>query len=166
MTFEYQSTWTENFKPRCVRPYQLLFDNGVWYLYAYSEERSAIRMFSLSRIRNIRLIDRSFKLPLDYDYSSHADGSFFGVYAGDRKYHFRVAFYGDYVLWAKERRWAKDQKAQDSPEGVVIEFTSTQYGKVLEWVLSKGAWAVPLEPEGLVKDWRWNIEKMRKTAKI
>jgi predicted DNA-binding transcriptional regulator YafY len=166
LAFEYQSTWTENFKRRLVRPYQLLFDNGVWYLYAYSEERSAIRMFSLSRMKNISITDRKFSLPPDYDYCSRADGSFFGVFSGEKKRHFRVAFYGDYVLWAKERRWAADQKAKDTPNGVIIDFTSTQYGKVLEWVLSKGAWAVPLSPEELVKDWIWNIEKMRKNARM
>ncbi|MDR2786663.1 MAG: WYL domain-containing protein, partial [Treponema sp.] len=109
ITFEYQSTWKEDFKPRRVRPYQLLFDAGVWYLYAYAEERGGIRMFSLSRIRNIAVTGGKFSLPRNYDYSEQAGGSYFGVFAGREKEHFRVAFYGDYVLWAKERLWAKDQ---------------------------------------------------------
>jgi predicted DNA-binding transcriptional regulator YafY len=165
VTFEYQSVWNENFKLRRTRPYQLLFDAGVWYLYAYAEERGAIRMFSLSRIRNISVTNDTFSLPQNYDYREWADGSYFGVFAGQEKERFRVAFYGDYVLWAKERIWAADQKIEDTAEGVIIDFSSTQYGKVLEWVLSKGAWAVPLEPVRLVRDWEWNIEQMKKNLK-
>jgi predicted DNA-binding transcriptional regulator YafY len=52
IAFEYCGIWDEGYKPRRVRPYQLLFDNGVWYLYGYAEERKAIRMFSLPRMRN------------------------------------------------------------------------------------------------------------------
>jgi predicted DNA-binding transcriptional regulator YafY len=165
ITFEYQSTWREDFKPRRIRPYQLLFDAGVWYLYAYAEERGGMRMFSLSRIRNITITNDTFCFPRDYDYSERTGGSYFGVFAGREKEHFRVAFYGDYVLWAKERLWAADQKIEDTEDGVVIDFSSTQYGKVLEWVLSKGAWAVPLEPEKLVRDWEWNIGRMGKNLK-
>jgi predicted DNA-binding transcriptional regulator YafY len=161
LTFEYQSAWKEDFNPRRVRPYQLLFDTGVWYLYAYAEERRGIRMFSLSRIRNIALTNDRFSLPRDYDYKVRADGSYFGVFAGQGKEHFRVAFSGDYALLAKERLWAADQKTEDTADGVVIDFSSTQYGKVLEWVLSKGSWALPLEPARLVRDWAWNIERMR-----
>jgi predicted DNA-binding transcriptional regulator YafY len=163
--FEYQRTGREDFMPRRVRPYQLLFDTGVWYLYAYSEERGGIRMFSLSRIRNITITDERFSLPRDYDYNTLADGSYFGVFAGREKEHFRVAFYDDYALWAKERIWAADQKTEDTADGVIVDFTSTQYGKVLEWVLSKGAWAIPLEPVKLVRDWEWNIERMRNNLK-
>jgi predicted DNA-binding transcriptional regulator YafY len=162
LSFEYQSVWQKPFEKRRARPYQLLFDSGVWYLYAWAEERKGIRMFSLSRIRNIALTKDTFTLPANYDYAARAGGSYFGVYAGQTSEHFQVAFSGDYVLWAKERLWAADQKTLDTPHGVIIDFTSAQYGKVLEWVLSKGAWAVPLKPARLVNDWQWNIEQMRK----
>jgi predicted DNA-binding transcriptional regulator YafY len=159
IAFDYQSVWNAPYQKRLVRPWQLLFDNGVWYLYAWSEERKAPRMFSLSRIKNIGLSDSCFTLPKDFDFRQRNDGSFFGVYSGEQKYHFRVAFYGDFVLWAKERTWAADQSAHDTENGVIIDFTSTQYGKVLEWVLSKGADAEPLHPPELVKDWQEHIKK-------
>jgi predicted DNA-binding transcriptional regulator YafY len=41
--FEYRGI--EGYKPRRAGPYQLLFDNGVWYHYGYAEERKAVRMF-------------------------------------------------------------------------------------------------------------------------
>jgi predicted DNA-binding transcriptional regulator YafY len=161
LTFEYQSTWQGEFEKRRVRPCQLLFDAGGWYLYAWAEERSGMRMFALSRIRNIALTADKFSLPVNYDYSAHTGGTYFGIYAEENKEYFRIAVSGYYALWAGERIWAEDQKIEETHEGIIIGFTSTQYYKVLEWVLAKGAWAVPLKPARLVKDWKWNIEKMK-----
>ncbi|GHV86440.1 hypothetical protein AGMMS50230_20480 [Spirochaetia bacterium] len=165
ITFEYRGTWDEDFKPRRVRPYQLLFDTGVWYLYGYAEERKAIRVFSLIRMQNTALTAASFTLPPDYDYCSRADGSNFGVFAGEKKYRFSVAFFDESVLWVRERRWACDQVIEETDDGVIINFTSTQYYKVLEWVLSRGCTAKPLEPQELVQDWKWHATRMRKLAK-
>ncbi|GHT83356.1 hypothetical protein FACS1894137_04240 [Spirochaetia bacterium] len=50
-------------------------------------------MFSLSRMGNAALTETAFTLPADYDYCSHADGSYFGVFHGKEKKHFRVAFF-------------------------------------------------------------------------
>ena len=51
ITFYYRGTWDNEDKFRKVHPYQLLFDSGVWYLYGFSQERKAMRIFSLSRIK-------------------------------------------------------------------------------------------------------------------
>jgi predicted DNA-binding transcriptional regulator YafY len=161
LTFEYQSTWQGEFEKRRVRPYQLLFDTEGWYLYAWAEERKGMRMFALSRIQNIVLTVDKFSLPVHYDYSAYTGGTYFGIYAGGTKEYFRIAVSGYYALWTKERLWAEDQKIEETSEGIIIGFTSNQYYKVLEWVLAKGAWTVPLEPVRLVKDWEWNIERMK-----
>ncbi|GHV79236.1 hypothetical protein AGMMS49944_10270 [Spirochaetia bacterium] len=165
IAFDYQGTWDDDFKPRRVRPYQLLFDTGVWYLYGYAEERKAIRVFALTRIQNAALTANTFTLPPDYDYCSRADGSNFGIFAGEKKYRFSVAFYEASAPWVRERRWAGDQVIEETEDGTVITFTSTQYDKVLEWVLSRGCTAQPMEPQKLVEDWKWHINEMRKLAR-
>jgi hypothetical protein len=68
-------------------------------------------------------------------------------------------------MWVKERRWAKDQIFTDTEDGTVITFTSTQYDKVREWLLSQGCHAKPLEPKELVDEWKWHIKDMRKLTK-
>jgi predicted DNA-binding transcriptional regulator YafY len=161
LSFEYQSTWQGEFEKRRVWPYQLLFDTEGWYLYAWAEERKGMRMFALSRIRNIALTADKFIFPANYDYGAHTGGTYFGIYTEETKEYFRIAVSGYYALWTRERLWAEDQKIEETSEGIIIGFTSNQYYKVLEWVLAKGAWAVPLEPARLVKDWEWNIEKMK-----
>jgi predicted DNA-binding transcriptional regulator YafY len=165
ITFEYRGTWDDEFQVRRVRPYQLLFDAGLWFLYGYAEERKAIRVFSLSRMRNAILTKATFTLPPDYDYCSRADGSNFGVFAGNKKHRFSIEFYDESTLWVQERKWAADQVVKETDEGVIITFTSTQYNKVLEWVLSRGRTAKPLEPKQLVEDWKHHAAGMRKASK-
>jgi predicted DNA-binding transcriptional regulator YafY len=162
ITFDYLGTWDDASHFRRVRPYQLLFDTGVWYLYAHDEERASIRIFSLSRIQKVTLTGETFILPDDYDYCSREDGSYFGIFAGAQKRHFRIVFYDDAMVWVRERQWAADQVIEASAACVILDFTSTQYEKVLEWVLARGSCAVPLEPPELVADWREEVRAMVK----
>jgi predicted DNA-binding transcriptional regulator YafY len=165
LAFEYQGAWDDDYRPRRVRPYQLLFDNGVWLLYGYAEEREAPRIFALPRIKNAVLTADIFTLPEDYDYRAKTGGSYFGVFAGQQNYHFRIAFYDEAIVRVQERQWAEDQRVGEYGSGVVIEFTSTQFGKIFEWVLSQGCNALPLEPPELVEAWRDNARKIAEIAK-
>ncbi|MDR3200075.1 MAG: WYL domain-containing protein [Spirochaetales bacterium] len=164
ITFDYQGTYDTTLKSRRVRPYQLLFDTGAWHLYGYAVERKDIRVFTLSRIKNAALTAEKFTLPPDYDYCSRADGSNFGVFAGQKKRRFRVVFYDESELWVQEKQWAADQLFEKLDDGIIITFTSTQYNKVLEWVLSRGRTAQPLEPAELVREWKTHIKEMKKLA--
>jgi predicted DNA-binding transcriptional regulator YafY len=163
LTFEYMGAYDAQYVPRRVRPYQLLFETGLWYLYGFAEERKDIRLFSLCRVKNIALTKDRFSLPKDFDYRNNSAG-FFGVFTGQKKQRFKIAFYDYSVAWVKDRKWAEDQKIVEDNDGITITFTSSQFDKVLEWVLSRGCTALPLEPEPLVEAWRWNIEEMRKMA--
>jgi predicted DNA-binding transcriptional regulator YafY len=165
VAFNYRGTWDDDFKPRRVRPYQLLFDNGIWLLYGYAEERKAERLFLLSRMRNAAVTETGFSLPADYDYCSRSDGSNFGVFSGDARYSFCVEFFEPAAFWIKERTWAADQAIAEIAGGIRISFTSAQYDKVLEWVLARGCYAMPVEPERLVADWKRHSAEMWKMQK-
>jgi predicted DNA-binding transcriptional regulator YafY len=158
MSFEYKGVWDKDYKARLVRPYQLLFDAGVWYIYGYSEERSAMRFFSLSRIKNASLTNERFTLPKDFDYRIKNEGSFFSVFLGKKK-RYKIAFAPNLVQDIQDRQWAADQKIQKRKDGdgIVISFSSTQYQKVLSWVLSYGSGVQPIEPPELVNEWKQNI---------
>jgi predicted DNA-binding transcriptional regulator YafY len=164
IVFDYVGTWDKESQERRVRPYQLLFDSGVWYLYGFAEERKAVRIFSLSRMTNSKSTDKAFPLPAKFRYADFAGDSYFGVFVGQEKTRFAVNCHDDAVVFATERQWAADQKITEIDDGVRIEFTSTQYDKVLKWVLSCGCNAVPQKPANLVDDWKWHLKEMRKLA--
>jgi predicted DNA-binding transcriptional regulator YafY len=161
ITFDYTGVYDDEAQERRVRPYQLLFDTGVWHLWGFSEEREAPRIFSLLRMTNVALTDDTFKLPSDFDFRARVDGSNFGVFVSEEKRHFRIAFYDESALWVRERQWATDQVIEETDDGIIVDFTSPQLGKVLEWVLSQGCRARPLEPEELVDVWEGHVREMR-----
>jgi predicted DNA-binding transcriptional regulator YafY len=160
ITFDYTGVYDDEAQQRRVRPYQLLFDTGVWHLWGFSEERGAMRLFSLLRMTNVVLTDDTFKLPDDFDFRARVDGSNFGVFVTEEKRHFRIAFYAESALWVRERQWATDQVIEETDDGIIVDFTSSQWGKVLEWVLSQGCRARPLEPQELVEEWEGHVREM------
>ena len=166
ISFEYKGIYDNDYKSRLVRPYQLLFDTGVWHLYAYSEERSAMRLFSLSRMQNIVLTNEHFTLPKDFDYCSKNDGSYFGIFIGEKK-HYKIFFASWLAQEIQDRQWAIDQKIKTDKkgDGIIINFSSTQYDKVLSWVLSFGSSVRPIEPPELVNDWKKTIFSLYKKVK-
>jgi len=69
------------------------------------------------------------------------------------------------VIYASERQWAADQKITNINDVIKFEFTSTQYNKVLKWVLSCGCDAIPVKPLKLVNDWKWHMQEIAGTLK-
>jgi len=156
ITFQYLSA--EKQSMRRVRPYQLLFDRSVWYLFAHDEDRGQMRMFALSRITEIILTDKNFSVPRGFDYRSLEGASYFGVFTGIKTYKFNIEISGD-TRWIKERVWADDQKIKNISSGIAISFTSNQFNKVLDWILSLTPRAKPLAPKTLVDRWEAAIRE-------
>jgi predicted DNA-binding transcriptional regulator YafY len=160
ITFDYKGIRDTGEITRLVRPYQLLFDTGIWYLYGYSEEREATRLFSLQRMKNVAVTNETFKLPLDYDYTIKNSNSHFGIFEGEKQ-DYRILFSNDVLPEIEERQWAEDQKIENTGDDCFfLDFSSTQFEKVLSWVLSFGYSAAPVKPERLVEDWEWHIKEL------
>jgi predicted DNA-binding transcriptional regulator YafY len=160
ITFDYKGIHDVEGNTRLVRPYQLLFDTGIWYLYGYSEERAATRLFSLQRMKNAALTNETFKLPPDFDYTAKNNNSHFGIFEG-KKQNYRILFSNDVLPEIEERQWAEDQKIENTGDDCFfLNFSSTQFDKVLSWVLSFGYAAVPVKPKQLVEDWEWHIKEL------
>ena len=164
--FDYTGRWNTEMTHRRVRPYQLLLNDGVCYLYGFAEERNDMRSFVLNRIKNLKITKDYFELPDDYDFTSHCGGGHFGLFASGELYNYVIDFYKDARLFVKDRVWADDQKITDNDkEGWTrLEFTSTQFGSIQNWVLAQGGNAIPREPEWLVEEWQGHIAQMVKNA--
>ncbi len=166
--FDYNGRWHTQTMHRRVHPYQFLFDDGMCFLFGYSEERKAERLFLLNRMKNLSITDERFQLPEDYEFSSRCGGGKFGAFMTDDAEWFSVDFYGDARQYVKERVWADDQEITDfdSEDRTQIQFSSTQALKVREWILSQGQNAVPRAPEWFVEDWKIQVRGMAERAGI
>ena len=123
-----------------------------------------MRIFNLNRIRNLKLTEERFDLPDDFDFSSRCGGGKFGAVISEDYMDFTIDFYGEARGLVKDRVWADDQRITDydDEEKTRIQFSTTQFIKVMEWVLSQGENAVPVEPEWFVDKWKERVKSMAK----
>lgn len=166
--FDYNGRWNPENTHRKVHPYQLVMDNGNYFLYGFSEERNETRLFSLSSIKNPKTTEETFLLPEDFEFEKHCGGGKFGSFSYNESEHYKIEFYENARQMLKDFVWAEDQKLHDDETRncTTIEFSSTQYLKIEEWILSQGRYAKPLEPEWLVDEWKSHIKGMMDFAKI
>lgn len=166
--FYYKGRWHgEERKNRIVHPYQILLDNGTCYLYGYDEEKQDDRLFVLRRMEEIRHVNnQKFDLPADYEFSLKHGFSKFGAYTFKEPVKYKIEFYSNTQIWIKENKWAEDQMIEESEDKTTLYFTSSQDDKILEWILSCGADAKPIEPKEFVQRWKEKISEMAKLAEI
>jgi len=79
---------------RIIEPIKMIFKNVSWYLYAYCHTKSDYRMFKLSRIININIIDETFSphnnISLSNDYSPMVIHDEELVLKVDKEYAYRI----------------------------------------------------------------------------
>jgi hypothetical protein len=117
-------------------------------------------------MRNAALGTGTFTLPKKYRYEDATGGSYFGIFASQRLEHYTIYCCGPAAAKAEERQWAADQVTEwdDNTEALKMTFSSSQYDKVLEWLLACGANAWPEAPERLVADWKEQVAGMAELA--
>lgn len=165
--FDYAGRWNQEKSHRRIAPYQILMDNGQCFLFGYDLNKDTERMFSLNRMKNFIVTSEHFELPDDFEFSSRCGGGRFGAFMTEDSVDFLIDFYEDARLLDKERSWSDNQVVTDfDDEGKTrIKFSSTQVLRVMEWVLSQGENAVPIEPKWFVENWKKHIDAMEKRIK-
>lgn len=160
LQFDYTDRWGKKTEQRRLRPYQLVLDEGVCYLFGFDELRQAERIFSLVRMKNTVVTDDEFELPDNYDFESRCKDGNFGAVFSKTAEHYVIEFYNEARLLVKEKIWADSQVFKEEETKTTIEFDSSQFLKIKSWVLSNGCNAKPIQPEWLVKEWKRHISEM------
>jgi predicted DNA-binding transcriptional regulator YafY len=168
LEFDYSGRWNTETTHRRVHPYQIVMDDGKFFLYGFSVERNDTRLFSLGNIKNLVKTEDTFTLPENFDFESTCGGGKFGSFSSGTKELYKIEFYENARQMVKECVWADDQKLydDDSRDCTTIEFSSTQFFKIEEWILAQGCYAKPLSPQWLVDDWKDHIARMVKLAEM
>lgn len=146
---------------RTLWPYQILLDNGTVYLFAHSEHYGKEYLYDINKFEGITITNEEFELPEDFDFTKRCKGGRLGAFSSDKveKYEIEVTGYASY--WIKDHKWADDQTFEElDEEDVIIRFSSCQFAKVKELVLSLGSRAKPLAPKRLVDEWKKEVKAM------
>ena len=143
----------------------VLLDNGPDL--RLDEEKQDDRLFVLRRMEEIRHVNNEkFDLPAEYEFPLKHGFSKFGAYTFKEPIKYKIEFYGNTQIWISENKWADDQVLEVSENKTTLTFTSSQDDKILEWILSCGSDAKPIEPNEFVQRWKAKISAMAKLAEV
>lgn len=145
MRMEYYSFARDELTTREVEPYQLVFNEGFWYLVAFCHQREEIRLFRVDRIKGLEETGAGFQLPLGFNYQDYM-GAAWGMERGE-EFAFRVRFWGDGARYVRETKCHPSQQVTEADDGTVV-FCAKACGlkAVTRWILSFGNDAEVLEP--------------------
>jgi predicted DNA-binding transcriptional regulator YafY len=121
---------------------------GIWYLIGYCHFREEIRTFRIDRIRQIKLLDKKFKIPSDFDFDKYFEKSW-GIAHGERctvllKFSRKIE---DFI---KEIKWHPSQKLSLDQDGNLIgEYEASGLDEIRIWILGFGEDIEVLEPREL-----------------
>jgi predicted DNA-binding transcriptional regulator YafY len=163
IVFDYHTMERDDVGARRVDPYQLLYQGGQFYVVGRSHERSAIRVFRLSRIRGkvgyATKAEHDFQRPANFDpraYANRIDWQF-GEPIGTAEV--RIS---ERIAWQIERhfgRYGEMRPASDDGDGGDLLFV-TQYAnsrQLIAWALGLGDNARIVGPPELVSELRERV---------
>jgi predicted DNA-binding transcriptional regulator YafY len=161
VSFDYRSLQKTESSKRTADPYHAICQRGNWYFIGHCHDRNEPRMFSFSRVRNIVLIKKHFKIPSGFKPDEFFDKEM-GVFASARTpYVVELLVDNEIGTFALERQWHDTQTVEQREDGVYIKFTTTQVPEVLRWVLGQGHTVKVLGPTELVEMVKDEVEKVR-----
>lgn len=167
--FIYQSFWEPNQSHRIVMPCQIVLDDGQVFLYAADEKNyEHIRLYDIHKIYELKVLNRTFKLPPNYRFVEDFEKGRFGAFQNDEPYYFKIEFRGRVAIKRIIKYiWSDDQVLERFPkeDRIVLSFSSSQWIPIQNWLMSFGADATPLEPDWLVDYWKETIAQMAKNIK-
>lgn len=164
--FDYNGRWRTETTHRMLRPYQVLLQDGMYFVFGFDENandgKGGERLFNFSRMKNIKNTRQFFDLPDDFEFYSRCGGGRFGAFKEAEKVQYEIDFYDDSRQFVKDCIWADDQEVFDFDEEntTKIKFSSSQSLKVMEWVLSQGVNARPVAPADFVERWKNEIRAL------
>ena len=148
VTMRYRTARSGEVADRAFDPYRIWYRNGGLYAIGHDHRSGEIRTFAIDRIQRVRIDDRPFTVPKDFDFDAYTEASF-GVMS-EPPVRVRIRFESEWAVHVEERVWHPSQHLAALEDGK-IELTMEVGGslELRNWVLSFGAGAEVLEPKSL-----------------
>ncbi len=148
---------SENFdKNRKIDPYHLVNFQGEWYLVGYCHLRKKILTFSVSRMKDAKIIKGTFSIPSDFNYQKATTR--FGIFNGDQEYGVKILFDKKHAPYVLEREWHPSQKISSKPDGsILFEITTNHLFEIKQWIMSWGHGVKVITPTKLRDDIRQEL---------
>ena len=145
---------------REIEPYGLIFKKHAWYLVAFDRFREDYRIFRLSRIKKLSLLDGNFGRDKSFSLEKYFEGSW-EIYQG-KTIDFKIRFWGKAARVIETGKRHPTEKIEKLKDGSVI-YSAQAKGEdeILRWILTFGEEAEILQPKSLKDKMQSTLEKMQ-----
>lgn len=144
----YDSLSTGQTTRRVIHPYGLAYRGVGLYVIGWCELRQARRTFRVSRIRSVRPLRESFRVPEDFDLNEHLT-AVWGIEDGPEM-DVVLRFSPAVAQLTRETRWHPTQVTEEQPDGsVILRMKTRGKGELARWLAGFGASVVVVAPAEL-----------------
>ena len=153
ISFEYRPLQKTTFMERKIDPYHVVCQRGNWYVMGKCHERDDIRIFSFSRMKNIKILKDKFAIPKNFKPSDYFDVEM-GVWLSDKSpLNVELLVDKEIGTYALNRIWHSEQTVEERDDGsIYVKFQTTQKREIVRWVLGQGHTVKVLGPQELVNE--------------
>lgn len=145
---------------RVVEPHHLRYYMGSWVLFAWCRLREGWRIFFLSRMRSLEILDETFTPQSFKEWKKDLDRGF-GLYHADNHEQVVLRFSPQRARLIREQVWHEDQKIEPLPDGGIrLSFPVADFSEVKMMILSFGGDVEVEAPEALRLEIAEEIRRM------
>ena len=164
LTISYGKYGSDSSSVFTVRPYAVKEAARRWYLVGWCEEREGLRVYGLDRVMDLKITDRSFVLPKDFDVDSLFATSY-GVYLMENAKAVEVVFKAEPI----EARFLADlplhpsQKAlRKDADGTTFSIRVSPNRHLIMDLMARSDRLEVLSPKEVRDSIRNEVDKMKK----
>ena len=156
----YIKTDKENSAQRTIDPYHLRNYNGDWYLLGYEHNRKKVRAVSVNRISAVKLTNRYFDIPVDFDVKEYFKYSF-GKRRSSKPIKIVLEIKKEFINFYKEREIHSSQKFKILQNGnMQVALLLNELKEIKDWLLKEGTKISVISPPELIRMIRKDAEEI------
>ena len=145
---KYHTMHSDKITVRKVDPYKMWYFDNTFFLIGRCHRNDDVRMFVVDRIKSMKILTESFRVPSDFSVEDYMRDSF-GVIHG-KKVQVVVRFDKEVAGYIKEKKWHSSQNIKQHKNGsITATFTIAGTNEIKYWILSYGHRAEVLKPASL-----------------
>ncbi len=149
LRFSHTKPEAETSAKRDVDPYHIISYDGDWYLVGYCRKTESFRTFSISRIREAKVLPYHFRKK-PFNIKEYFGPNRFGIIKGEKEWNIRIKFRKQTAPYILDRIWQDSQQIEKKENGeIILSFTANNFIEIKKWILSYGKNALVIEPREL-----------------
>lgn len=145
----YATGWSGTVSERQIDVYHMKNHYGDWYIIGHCHKANQVKVFAMSRIKEIKLTNQHFDVPDTFNVENYFADSF-GIFESKKIYNVKMKIMNDSVRYIKEKKRHSSEKIIEQKDGsVILEYKVNDLTELFMWALSLGKDCEVMQPKEL-----------------